>query len=303
MTKQFLDVVDRIYAKSPLQKKRLEIYLAGRTPAFFAEADEFVLHYTDFLTTCGISMDYAVDAYLKMCSNMLRCQVDFMRTGRYPVMSSDQINQTVYSSETEMLSYMVGLGISQFLWGTHYQIYSFFGDVIRERSEHISDYLEIGPGHGLLLEKALKLMGQLKEAVAIDISPTSLALTQAIIAHSMPEKNNVRFVLGDILQMDFNKQFDFITMGEVLEHVNQPTLLLSRLKEMLSQDGYAFISTCANCPAIDHVSQFDTVDQIRDLIHSSGLIIEKELPLPVEAMSVVEAECKKITINYCALVR
>jgi 2-polyprenyl-3-methyl-5-hydroxy-6-metoxy-1,4-benzoquinol methylase len=303
MAMRFLDLVERIYAKSPLQKKRLSAYLAGRTPAFFQEADKFAVRYGDFLVTRGISIDYAVDAYLKMCGNMLRCQMDFMRTGRYPVESSDQANQAVYSSDSEMLSYMVGLGISQFLWSTHYEMFSFFSAAIHERSSLISSYLEIGPGHGLLLEKALTLGNKLTEAVAVDISPTSLGLAQAIVAHSMPDKNIVRFVLGDILKTDLGRQFDFITMGEVLEHVNQPNTLLIRLKQMLAPEGHGFISTCANCPAIDHVYQFDTVDQIRAMITSSGLIIEKDLPLSVEDMSVSEAEKKRITINYCALVR
>lgn len=300
---RFQDLVERIYAKSPLQKKRLSAYLAGRSPVFFQEADEFADQYGEFLASRGISIDYAVDAYLKMCGNMLRCQVDFMRTRRYPVESSDHANQAVYSSESEMLSYMVGLGISQFLWSTHYEIFSFFSAAFHERSGQIANYLEIGPGHGLFLEKALALGANLKEAVAVDISPTSLGLTQAIITHSMPDKKNVHFVLGDILKTDLGRQFDFITMGEVLEHVNQPNTLLSRLKQMLAPGGFGFISTCANCPAIDHVYQFDTVDQIRELITSSGLIIEKDLPLPVENMSVSEAENQRITINYCALVR
>jgi len=299
---RFLDIVEKIYLKSPLQKKRISAYLAGCDPAFFKEADEFTSRYVAFLATRGISIDYAVDAYLKMCGNMLRCQVDFMRTGRYPVDSSDHANQTVYSSETEMLSYMVGLGISQFLWNTHYEMFTFFSHAIRERSNKIVNYLEIGPGHGLFLEKALLLGSVLKEAVAVDISPTSLKLAESIISHSMPDKK-VRFLLGDILKTDPGNQFDFITMGEVLEHVNHPQALLVRLKQMLALEGRGFISTCANCPAIDHVYQFDTVDQIRELITSSGLIIEKDLPLPVENMSVGEAENRRITINYCALVR
>lgn len=298
-----MDFVERIYAKSPLQKKRLSTYLAQQAPAFFREADEFASHYGDFLQSRGISIDYVVEAYLKMCGNMLRCQVDFMRTGRYPVASSEQANESVYSSENEMLSYMVGLGISQFLWGTHYEIFSFFSAAIKERANQIEDYLEIGPGHGLFLEKALDSGIRIKDAVAVDISPTSLKLAQAMIEHSLPESHIVRFVLGDILKTELGKQFDFITMGEVLEHVNQPDTLLVRLKQMLAPGGMGFISTCANCPAIDHVYQFDSVDQIRELILSSGLVIEKELPLPVENMTVSEAESRRITINYCALVR
>lgn len=302
MAMKFLDLVDKICVKSPLQKKRLKGYLAGRCPEFFEQADDFVARYGKFLLSRGISMDYAVDAYVKMCGGMLRCQVYFMRTGRYPIDSSEQANQEVYSSESEMLSYMVALGISQFLWNTHYEIFSFFTAAIRERSPLIKNYLEIGPGHGLLLEKALTLGENLEEALAVDISPTSLKLTEAIIAHSMPDRRNVSFILGDILKTDLGRKFDFITMGEVLEHVSEPEILLSRLKKMLAPGGRGFISTCANCPAVDHVYQFETVAQIRKMIVDCGLSIERDLPLAAEEISIADAEKSRITINYCALV-
>jgi 2-polyprenyl-3-methyl-5-hydroxy-6-metoxy-1,4-benzoquinol methylase len=300
---RFFDIVEKVCTKSPLQKKKISSYLAGRNSDFFREADEFSARYADFLMVHGMSIDYAVDSYLNMCGNMLRCQINYMRTGHYPVKSIDYIEETVYASESEMLPYMVGLGISLFLWSTHYEIFSFFSAAIRERSSQIANYLEIGPGHGILLEKALALAVNLEEAVVVDISPTSLRLTKDIIAHSMLGKQKVRFVIGDILKTDLGSKFDFITMGEVLEHVNQPITLLAKLKHMLAPSGVGFISTCANCPAIDHIYQFKTVNQIREMITSSGLIIEKDLSLPVENMSVKEAENQRTTINYCALVR
>lgn len=302
MTIKFLELVERIGAKSPLQKKRLAAYLNGRGPKFHAEADDFVARYGDFLATKGLSIDYAIDAYLKMCAGMLRCQVQYLRTGRYPTESSDQANQEVYSSETEMLSYMVALGISQFLWSNHYEIFLFFGESIQERAESMRSYLEIGPGHGLLLETAMAHGKNLRDMVAVDISPTSLRLTEAIIAHSMPRANEVKYLLGDILKTDLGKQFDFITLGEVLEHVMEPETLLLRMKSMLTPEGRGFISTCANCPAVDHVYQFETVEQIRTMLTSCGLSIERDLALAAEAMSIADAEKNRITINYCALV-
>lgn len=298
---RFQLLVDKICLRSPFQKKRIVAYLNSRDDAFFREAEEFVSRYEDFLATKNIPIDYVVDAYLKICTDMMSCQIGFMRTGRYPVTSAEQASVAVYQSEQEMLSYMVGLGISQFLWSTHYEIFSFFQSVIRERADRIDDYLEIGPGHGLFLEKALGTIEGLKNAVALDISPTSLGLTRSIIEFVFPVKQNIHYILGDVLRVDVEKQFDFITMGEVLEHVEEPKALLIRLREMLRPNGRAFVSTCANCPAIDHVYQFDTVAQIRELIESSGLRIERDLPLPVEAVSVEDAERRRLTINYCAL--
>ena len=144
---RFLELVESISGRSPLQRKKISTHLAGRSPKFFSEADAFTVQYSEFLASRGLTIEYAIDAYLKMCTGMLRCQLDFMRTGRYPVQSSEQANLTVYSSEDEMLSYMIGLGISQFLWATHYEMFSFFTEAIRERADSISSYLEIGPGH------------------------------------------------------------------------------------------------------------------------------------------------------------
>lgn len=297
----FRSLVEGICTQSPLQRKRLKAYLDTCDDDFFKEAEEFVARYQLFLSQRGISIEYALGAYLKMCKDMLRCQVDFMRTGRYPVDSAAAAKQSVYESDIEMLSYMVGLGISQFLWPTHYKMFSFFKECVIEASESMSSYLEIGPGHGLLFEYALNECKSLSNAVAVDISPTSLELTKAIIELFIPNQSHVTFLLGDVTTADLGARFDFITMGEVLEHVEQPRQLLVRLKELLIPGGRAFISTCANCPAIDHVHQFDDVEQIRKMIESSGLTIIRDLPLPVEDMTLEKAEAERITINYCAL--
>lgn len=297
----FYKIVDLISNRSPFQKKRLHSYLETCDDTFFQEADELASRYEAFLIERGISMDYAVDAYLKMCSNMLRCQIEFLRTGNYPLLIAEQAKITVYESETEMLSYMVGLGISQFLWPTHYQMFSFFKKVINENAKSVSSYLEIGPGHGLYMEYALSQFHKLDVAVAIDISPTSLDLSRSIIQYFATVKKEIKFILGDVTKIDFDRDFDFITMGEVLEHVNQPKELLRKLKTLLAPGGKSFVSTCANSPAIDHVVQFNNVQQIRDLINSAGLTILFDLPLPVEPISVEEAETERITINYCAL--
>lgn len=298
---KFSEIIERISNKSPLQKKRLVGYLSTRDEVFVKEADDFIDRYERFLSKHGISIEYALDAYLKMCSDMLRCQVAFSRTGRYPVDSVEDANRSVYAEESEMMSYMVGLGISQFLWPTHYSMFSFFRESIEEVAESIESYLEIGPGHGLLLEHAIGSCPSLSKISAIDISPTSLELAKSVIKFFNPSQSNIEFLLGDVTVMDIADRFEFITMGEVLEHVEQPETLLIRVRELLATKGRAFISTCANCPAIDHVYQFNSVEEIRDMIYKSGLKIISDLPLPVENMSVEEAEANRITVNYCAL--
>jgi SAM-dependent methyltransferase len=201
-----------------------------------------------------------------------------------------------------MLPYMVGLAISQFLWETHRAIFQFFVEEIGKRRGRIGTYLEIGPGHGLFLDRALTELEADVQATAVDISPTSIGITRAIMDYFRSTSKSVAYRIGNIMTLDLGGRFDFITMGEVLEHVNDPARLLAKIRSLLQTNGAAFISTCANCPAIDHVYQFNNVDEIRSMIQDSGLRIERDAALPVEHLPMEEVIKRRITVNYCAVV-
>ena len=49
-----------------------------------------------------------------------------------------------------------------------------------------------------------------------------------------------------MLNISIDEKFDFITMGEVLEHVNFPQKLLLKLNSLLSKKGSAFILSKEN---------------------------------------------------------
>jgi SAM-dependent methyltransferase len=299
----FARLVDGVLRRSPLQRRKLEAYLAGRDTRFHAEAERFATRYGSYLERRGLSMDDAVDAYVKLCGEMMRCQVSFMRTGRYPAGDAASAMQSVYLDGEGMLSYMVGLAISQYLWESHREIFSFFGDAIDRRAAGIGSYLEIGPGHGLFLDRALDALPATVPVVAVDISPTSIDITRSIIDHFRPGRGAIEFRVEDITTSALPAGgFDFITMGEVLEHVDAPGALLRRLAHLLAPGGAAFISTCANCPAPDHVYEFRGVGEIRALLNESGLRVLDERVLPVEKLPMPEIEARRITINYCALV-
>jgi 2-polyprenyl-3-methyl-5-hydroxy-6-metoxy-1,4-benzoquinol methylase len=97
--------------------------------------------------------------------------------------------------------------------------------------------------------------------------------------------------------------YDFITMGEVLEHVEDPVKLLSRLKDFLTDDGIAFITTPTNAPAIDHISLFESVQEIRTIIHKAGFDIVSERSFPSEDVTPEEADNLKIAILYGAFLK
>lgn len=107
------------------------------------------------------------------------------------------------------------------------------------------------------------------------------------------KENKIKYIIMDMLDYNTNKRLDFITMGEVLEHVNYPEILLSKFNKLLSDNGHGFISTCVNCPTIDHVYHYKCVNNIREMLNNNGLIIKDELILPVEDLPIEEIIKKK----------
>jgi len=255
-----------------------------------------------YLNKNDMTIEYCIDAYLKMVGDMFKCQVKFMRTGKYPTESAAYAFNEIYSNEKEMLSYMIGLALSQYLWSTHYEMFGHLKLSLAQNKNKINKYLEIGPGHGLFLKSAIDILNKNVEMTAVDISQTSLNVSKSIISHFYPSKN-ISFINKDMLNLSMDFNFDFIVMGEVIEHVEDPKLLLVKISKLLSKNGKAFLSTCVNCPMIDHIYHFHTVDEIKKMFNDCGLHIESEKVLPAEKMSTAEAIEKNITINYSAIVK
>ena len=233
---------------------------------------------------------------------MMVSQLYFYKHNKYPLREQSDAYKKIYDNPTEMKSYMIGVAISQFLWPTHYAMYSFFIRKINLLKNDINNYLEIGCGHGLFLLEAIQKIKNNPDFEIVDISKTSINITKSIINFLIKEKIKINYTLRDIFKVDFRKKFDFITMGEVLEHVNNPDKLLEKVYNLLSQNGKVFLSTCVDCPTIDHVYHFKSIKEIQEIIKKAGFNINDSLILPVENMPLEEIIKKKITINYCALV-
>ena len=301
--KQFDGIVAKVIQKSPFQKKKLQQYLAERDNAFFQEAEAFASSYSGYLASQNIPLDYAVTAYLAMCENMMKCQIEFMKTGRYTIDELGKAYEEVYSNDAKMKSYMIGLAISQFLWPTHYAMYNFFCNKIAQYSSVTKSYLEIGPGHGLFLKKALECLPKSSKTTVVDISATSIAITMSIMKYFGHDPASISYRTTNVLAFDTDERFDFVTMGEVLEHVNFPEKLLLKIHDMLQNNGRFFISTPVNAPAIDHVYHFKKIEEIEQMLNSCGFDILDSRVLPTENLPMEEIVEKKIAINYCALLK
>jgi 2-polyprenyl-3-methyl-5-hydroxy-6-metoxy-1,4-benzoquinol methylase len=291
-------ICKRIEVLSPIHSKKLK-----KNRTFFDErydelADVFFKKYLRVLQLENKTLDYAIDCYLQMLADVTSETVEFLRTGKYTSTTFEEVNKRVYASPVVMEYYMHGLLLSQFLFKHHYQTLTFFTDTLPQYVNTTKSYLEVGVGHGLYLSRALDILDSKTSFTVVDISETSIQFAKNLI-----NDNRVEYNLRDIFDFNNGEKYDFITLGEVLEHVEDPLGLLLKLNDLLSDDGVLFFTTPTNAPAIDHIYLFNNVDEILDIVRSAGFQIASERSFLSEDVSAERAEKYKIAVLYDAFLK
>lgn len=156
-------------------------------------------------------------------------------------------------------------------------------------------YLEIGPGSGQFLIKALR-NGCFSKYNACDLSPTSVKLCNDYL-HYLGVTNNYKIECKNFFDYDKNEKYNCIVMGEVLEHVEDPVAMLEQLYNLLNVGGKAFITTVINGPGIDHIYLFHNKEEVLEMMRKVGFSVEDYI-LAIEGnVSLEKAEKKKYTID------
>jgi 2-polyprenyl-3-methyl-5-hydroxy-6-metoxy-1,4-benzoquinol methylase len=291
-------IIAQIDLRNPVHAKKLKKNLDGAGDEYFARAALFLNRYEKFTRGIGKNLDYGIECYLRVVADVMHEQMRFITTGEYSSKSFEDVQRRVYDNPGVMEYYMHGLMLSHFLWLHHYKVLSFFIRTLPRYRGRVSNYLEIGGGHGLYISEALEVLSNGVSFEVLDISESSLAMARQFV-----DDRKVCFILGDIYSFEPGKRYDFITMGEVLEHVENPLGLLVRLHDLLSNQGHLFITAPTNAPAIDHIYLFRSVEEIRGVIRAAGLEIVDEISLCAEAVSLEKAERLKLTVIYGAFLK
>lgn len=286
-------LVLEIIKNAPLQEKFIQSSLLNIND----DEHQSLSEYLHFCKTQGMNVVYMAECYLAIVEDMLREQIYFFKHNEYRYKTFDEVAESVYFNDNYMKKYMYGLALTSFLWPNHTEIHRFF---IRNFPTHKTGcYLEVGPGHGYSFLTAMR-MGNFQQYVGVDISRSSIELTKQITNFFIPElKSKVRLLELDFLENDclYPSSLDAIVIGEVLEHVEKPKLFLKKISELIKSDGYIFVTTCINSPAIDHIYLWREPKEVESMIFHSGLKILNSLYLPYHGLTLKEASEKKLTIN------
>lgn len=291
-------VIDTISKKNPRHGKKIKENLMNMDAIFYDKAELFLKDYETFVKKEGKELEFGVDSYLKMINDMMYEQVQFFDTGEYSCKSFEEAYEKVYNNPAIMEYYMHGLLMSQFLWRHHYSILKYFTSTLTNYKGKVGSYLEVGGGHGLYLSEAIKIFGEDKYYSLVDISESSISLAKNFLHNS-----NIEYLLQDITKYKVEKPFDLITIGEVIEHLEDPLDLLKKIGHVLSPNGRIFLTAPANAPAIDHIYLFKNIDEIISLIEEAGYIVEDYITTCSEKISRKEAEAKKIPIMFAGFIK
>jgi len=117
-------LLNYIYERNPAQEKKITLFL--KQPLVLDELDEFLTSYAGYMSASGITIYDLADSYLGMVSEMCTARLEFTRTGKYPMPTQDEAKNGVYDNQKVMTSFMLGLGLSQFLWSQHSSLFMFY---------------------------------------------------------------------------------------------------------------------------------------------------------------------------------
>ena len=261
------EIAEKISQLNSGHGKKIKSNIESLSPEFRAKSELFFEKLIKILNKKDKDIDFGIKCYLKMINDMLFEQLKFRKSGKYSSSSFDEVNRKVYNNPEVMEYHILGLMISQFLWKQHFDILDFFVKGLKNHTKNVHNYLEIGGGHGLYVSEALSIL-QSSDFELLDISPSSIEIAKRFI-----NNNNVKYTCTDIFSFVPYQTYDFVTLGEVLEHVEKPKELLDKIYSLLSHNGSLFISVPINSPAIDHIYLFNHEDEIRQMLVESGYII------------------------------
>lgn len=291
-------ILEYIKAKNPMHFKKLKKNIAFDNEQYVKRAEAFFGSYVESLEREGKDLPFALDCYLKVCNDVMFEQMRFAETGAYTSTSFDEVNQRVYNNPEVMSYYMHGLLVSQYLWEHHYRILEFFFNNMGRFTEQIQHVLEVGGGHGLYTNEVIAHLNAGYHYTMVDISETSIEMSKTFV-----KSDKVEYILQDVYQYSTEKKFDFIIMGEVLEHVEDPLGLMKKLHSLGAENATAFITAPCNSPAIDHIYLFRNPAELKALYNEAGWDVALDLIASSESKKDVAIDDPLVPVMYAAFLK
>jgi hypothetical protein len=234
--------------------------------------------------------------YRWTCDQLRDEEIFFHREGRYRLSTFAEANAEVYSNHDYMGRYVDGLLLSQLLWYNHVGTFEMFLNRVLGAQDKPFDYLEIGPGHGLMVYFASQ-HPLCRSLEAWDFSEVSLRETAAAL-DKMQVAKPVSLTQADILAAKPpGRRYDVITISEVLEHLEQPQTALRFLRSAIADGGSLFVNVPLNSPSPDHIYLFSTPEEVTTLVEGAGWKVKHMELFATQGRAIESALANRISVS------
>jgi 2-polyprenyl-3-methyl-5-hydroxy-6-metoxy-1,4-benzoquinol methylase len=288
---QFYELVQQ---KNPLHAKFLDNTLSDINAEETEKFENLVYFYKQYKNN---SIEELVDKYLYKIAFTMEEQKYFFENDYKYRYSTFAESEHIYKDSRIMDSYAVGLGLSTYLWRVHREVMHYFCKLLTfNKLTGGRGYLEIGCGHGEYFVTAMQKTN-FDSYTAVDISETCVAMTKDYIRHSLPNTTkNYEVIHKDIFEYNPAEKFDVVVMGEVLEHVENPSAFLQKIYQLSEENATIFITTAINAPSPDHIYHFRTLQEVIDLFDKEHFVVIDYIAANTNNFSIEKAEKRKVAI-------
>jgi hypothetical protein len=178
--------------------------------------------------------------------------------------------------------YLDGLMLTHAFWPIHMDIHRFFRDAFIARVPDDGVGAEFGFGHGLYLHDVLEARPHTR-ARGFDISKYAKTYAARLLHQGGIAADRYELGFADVREPlpAAPGEFRWAIFAEILEHIPDPFASLRFLRACMAPRAPVFVTTVLNTNAIDHLTLFTDVDQVRTMLREAGFAIVDECAIQV----------------------
>jgi 2-polyprenyl-3-methyl-5-hydroxy-6-metoxy-1,4-benzoquinol methylase len=282
-------------SRNPKHRAFLEKRFASMDSAEIACCNELV---DNISRLAGDRLEEFLEGYDFICKIQFEEEIFFRRNKRYRLTKFSDALEQVYANKPYMLKYMRGLLISQVFWSNHTKSIDYYSRVFLAQLEEKTTLLEIGPGHGLLLARAVDRLSD-GSVTAWDISEASLEDTRKCL-QALGVTKSFKLEAKNLFDPNTDS-FDAIVFSEVLEHVEEPAQAMAAIRNCLNKNGKLFVNVPINSPAPDHLFLIRSPEEAVEFVESCGFSVLQSGFYPATNYTLEQCRKHDLTISVCMI--
>lgn len=237
--------------------------------------------------------------YRFLCDRLMEEELHFRRHGVYRLVRFQDALDQVYANAEFMKRYMNFLLISYVLWDNHARAIAHFEKDYLPALPPGTAHLEIGPGHGLLLNLAAN-SARVASVTGWDISRTSIERARGCLA-AMGNQRRVDLVEQDLFAASSAEseasRYGSVVLAEILEHLEDPVAALKAVARRMHPGARLWVHVPINSPAPDHIYLLRTPEEAVDLVRAGGFEPIDAAFFPMTGQTLERARKRDLTIS------